>query len=278
MAGGLRTQIAARNIVRPHVRELTRGTTPGIIYTPGFKTHGNFIDASYRRICANPAWSARLAKAHTSKRQARATGPEETVREWCELDSANSSDALLMNIFCYPRVLTPKVCALLGVAPRSEPEFGYRPRVELERGLLDRTEIDLRLGSLLIEAKLTESDFQLAPIRLLQRYPSLDSVFDREALEMTRRGVRSYQLIRGVLAAEAEGANFCVLCDARRPDLVEAWYAIMRGRPQLPDAGPASSIDMAGAGTRPAANSFQLSRPEVRHFDGTINACSHNVA
>jgi hypothetical protein len=31
-----------------------------------------------------------------------------------------------------------------------------------------------------------------------------------------------------VLAAEAEAANFCVLCDARRPDLIEAWYAIMR--------------------------------------------------
>jgi hypothetical protein len=228
MAGSLRTVLAVRNLARSHPKELTRGTTPSVIYSPDAATHGNFIDASYRRICANPAWAARLAKAHTSKRQASRRGPDETVRPWCELDSANSSDALLMNVFCYPRVLTPRVCALLGVAAGDQPEFGYRPGVELERGLTDRTEIDMRLGSLLVEAKLTESDFQYAPMRLLERYPGFAEIFDREALEITRRGVRSYQLLRGVLAANAEGGTFCVLCDARRPDLVEAWYAVMR--------------------------------------------------
>ena len=38
----------------------------------------------------------------------------------------------------------------------------------------------------------------------------------------------SYQLIRNVLAAYALGLSLCVLLDARRPDLMEAWYAIMR--------------------------------------------------
>jgi hypothetical protein len=38
----------------------------------------------------------------------------------------------------------------------------------------------------------------------------------------------SYQLIRNVLAAHALGLSFCVLLDARRPDLIEAWYAVMR--------------------------------------------------
>jgi len=38
----------------------------------------------------------------------------------------------------------------------------------------------------------------------------------------------SYQLIRNVLAAHALGLSFCVILDARRPDLIEAWYAIMR--------------------------------------------------
>ena len=36
-----------------------------------------------------------------------------------------------------------------------------------------------------------------------------------------------YQLIRGTLAAYATDCSFCVFCDARRPDLVEAWYGIM---------------------------------------------------
>ena len=40
--------------------------------------------------------------------------------------------------------------------------------------------------------------------------------------------VRGYQLIRGVLAAHATGGSFCVLCDARRPDLIENWYSVMR--------------------------------------------------
>ena len=232
MAGSLRSDVAARNLARtilnrvPH--ELTRGATPGVIYAPAAASHGNFIDASYRRICANPVWAARLAKPHTAKRQARRSGPDETIRAWCELDTATSSDALLMNIFCYPRVLAPPLCALLGVEPTAEPEFGYHPRIELERKLKDRTEIDMRLGTLLVEAKLTESDFQCASMRLLERYPAFDNVFDRELLEVTRRGVHSYQLIRGVMAAHAEDARFCVLSDARRPDLAEAWYAVMR--------------------------------------------------
>ena len=38
----------------------------------------------------------------------------------------------------------------------------------------------------------------------------------------------SYQLIRGTLAAHATGAAFCVLLDARRADLIEAWYRVQQ--------------------------------------------------
>jgi hypothetical protein len=38
----------------------------------------------------------------------------------------------------------------------------------------------------------------------------------------------SHQLIRNVLAAHALKMAFCVLLDGRRPDLMEAWYAIMK--------------------------------------------------
>jgi hypothetical protein len=56
----------------------------------------------------------------------------------------------------------------------------------------------LKLGDLLIEAKLTEHDFQAAPIRLIERYSGLDEVFDIEALEVVHGTVHSYQLIRGI--------------------------------------------------------------------------------
>jgi hypothetical protein len=92
----------------------------------------------------------------------------------------------------------------------------------------------MRIGSLLVEAKLTEADSQFAPMRLVERYPGFDEIFDRDSLEVTRRGVRSYQLIRGVLATHSmtvetgKPARFCVLCDARRPDHLEAWFAVIR--------------------------------------------------
>jgi hypothetical protein len=38
----------------------------------------------------------------------------------------------------------------------------------------------------------------------------------------------SYQLIRNVLAAYDLGLSFCVLLDSRRPDLIEACFAVNR--------------------------------------------------
>ena len=226
---GLRGEVNARNLARAAdlQHELTRGSTPSVVYAPAGNAHGNFLDASYRRIMADPAWSKRLAKVHTAKRQARPAGEREEVRTWRELDAATSSDALLMNVFCYPRVLSRELCGLLGVTAGSRPEFGYKPRVPLVRSLVDASEIDMRLEGLMVEAKLTEADFQTAPMRLVERYLGFDEVFERDALEVGRQGVRSYQLIRGAMAAWASGQRYCVLCDERRPDLIDAWFAVM---------------------------------------------------
>src|SRR5947209_7099373 len=146
--------------------------------------HGNFHPASWTRICANPSWLRRLAKPHTAYRRSRALANW----PWKELDSASSSDALLMNIFCHPQVfdgttLTPAVAALLGVTPSAKPCFGINPRVPLHpnpmgRALPDRTEIDLQLNDLFVEAKLTETNFQNARPALIQRYRDLEAVFD----------------------------------------------------------------------------------------------------
>jgi hypothetical protein len=40
-------------------------------------------------------------------------------------------------------------------------------------------------------------------------------------------GYGGYQLIRNVLAAYAKGCSFCVVHDDRRPDLREAWFAVL---------------------------------------------------
>jgi hypothetical protein len=121
--------------------------------------HGNFYPASYRNICAHPQWARRLSKVHTASRKAsRITGCR-----WMELDCANSSDALPMNIFCYRRVLrNPAMSALLGIDAFEAPEFGFRPAIPLRNEKTDRTEVDMKIGNLLVEAKLTETDFQTA--------------------------------------------------------------------------------------------------------------------
>ena len=133
-------------------------------------------------------------------------------------------------------------------------------QLEEEDHLKDRTEIDLQLGKLFVEAKLTESNYQTASPRLIERYRDLETIFAVERLPSkiltpqthpssedfsdleeppmnprsptptsahSRTVIQGYQLIRNVLAAFAADASFCVLCDARRHDLIEIWYSIL---------------------------------------------------
>jgi len=121
----------------------------------------------------------------------------------------------------------PGVCGLLSIEGGLRPEFGFRPGTPLTGGKTDRTEIDMRLGDLLVEAKLTEGDFQRGPVRLLARYRDVDEVFDTERLRIANGSVESWQLVRGVLAAHALAGSFFVLCDSRRRDLMERWFEVM---------------------------------------------------
>src|ERR1700686_4183677 len=188
--------------------------------------HGNFMPASYKTIQSNPAMKRRLAKVHTLSHR---SFPRTDRGRWRELDTCTSSDALLMNVFCHPVISKRgRLAAHLGVEPESAPGFGYRARVPLANGKFDRTEVDLRFGNLLIEAKLTESDFQCAEKRTLMAYRDFTEIFDWEQLPQTQTHFASYQLLRNVLAAYALGCSFRLLVDARRPDLVDAWYAIMK--------------------------------------------------
>lgn len=226
-AADLRRELSQRNQLLastvPH--ESTIGDVPSILYRDTDGEHGNFIAASYRRICACPEWKLRLSKCYTASHQV----PRPKDRHRRELDCANSSDALLMNIFCYPGITRRKpVCQLLGIDPGEKPSFGVRTNMPCDGGLPDRTEIDMLLGHLLVEAKLTEADFQSARRELIGRYPGINEVFDISALPASRNGYHHYQLIRGVLAAHHWNRFFLLLCDGRRSDLMERWYLVLR--------------------------------------------------
>ncbi len=223
-----RAQHHAQSEALPH--SLSYGEAPVVCFAPyeyeETSRHGNFLPQSYRAILENPDWKRRLAKVHT---QGRRSLPVPDRGRWMELDSCVSSDALLMNIFCHPRVFQDgKMLALLGIDSSASLCFGYRARVPLLNGNFDRTEVDLRLGDLLIEAKLTEGDFQSARKSTLLAYRDFSDVFDIEQLPQTEDHYISYQLLRNVLAAHALQCSFCVLVDARRPDLIDAWYAVMK--------------------------------------------------
>ena len=226
-ASQLRQEVNARNVEYASSRGLSHISSYGqnavVVYEPGNFSHGNFLDASYRAILRNPGWTRRLGKIHTTA----AHHLPKADHRWKELDSCMSSDALLMNVFCHPGCLK-SVGSILGVQSHESPLFGFRARVPLANGQSDRTEVDMKLGSLLVESKLTESDFQTKAADVVEHYRDFQQVFDRRMLPKMGKKYSSYQLIRNVLAAHALGLSFCVILDARRPDLIEAWYAVMR--------------------------------------------------
>ena len=83
----LRRELSGRNLRLakgvPH--ESTYGAIPSVLYQELDGEHGNFLSASYRRICSSPDWSRRLKKCYTaSKKLARSA--DRTRRE---LDCAN---------------------------------------------------------------------------------------------------------------------------------------------------------------------------------------------
>lgn len=225
----LRRDLSRRNLAwaRHLEHETTFGETPSVVHcaqeTGG---HGNFLAASWRRIQARPAWRVRLEKRYTA--DARMARRHDRRRG--ELECATSSDALLMNLFCYPGLLRrPAITRLLGIDIGLLPSFGVRGRVPLASGATDRTEIDLRLGDVLLEAKLTETNFQTARPSLVRRYRDLDAVFDTDDLPRTAAGeFNSYQLIRNTLAAAAVAGRFAVVLDQRRYDLAERWFSVLR--------------------------------------------------
>lgn len=184
-ASQLRQELAARNRAYargwPHVESY--GAAPVIVYEPTGCRHGNFSDAAYAAILARPEWMRRFEKIHAQATRSLPKPQLDEKRRWRELDSSMSSDALLMNLFCAPEVAdSAAIRNALGVDGDALPEFGWKARVPLRNGRFDRTEVDMRFGGLLVEAKLTESDFQCREAAIVEAYRDFDEVFDRERL------------------------------------------------------------------------------------------------
>lgn len=183
-AGQLRLELGLRNRIwaRQHPHVESYGSTPVIVYAPEDGRHGNFYPAAYAAITARDEWMRRFDKIHAQGRSLPRSQFEPS-RRWRELDSSMSSDALLMNIFCTLGVAeSPALRHMMGIDTGDEPVFGWKARVPLNNGRVDRTEVDMRWGDLLVEAKLTESDLQCREARIVEAYRDLDKVFDRDML------------------------------------------------------------------------------------------------
>ena len=184
-ASQLRQELTLRNRAWApgHAHIESYGSSPVIVYAPEDGRHGNFFDAAYKAILARPQWMRRFDKVHAQAARSLPKPQLDATRRWRELDSSMSSDALLMNIVCTPPVAqSAALCNALGVDPYSDPIFGWKARVPLANGRFDRTEVDMRLGSLLVEAKLTEIGFQTRTAAIVESYRDFDAVFDRDRL------------------------------------------------------------------------------------------------
>ena len=202
------------------------GKPPTILFEPydDGRLHGNFLPATYRAILENSEWAPRLEKPHHQRSTALPADKKGNARE---LDSSNSSDALLMNVLCYPGVVdSPKIAQLFG-CDRLEPlSFGHRAQVPRTGKRVDRTEVDMRVADALVEAKLTEQDFTSKSRAHVETYGDFHSVFDASSLPQNAEKYHGYQLIRNVLAAHDSGSKFYLICDERRPDLIGRWEEV----------------------------------------------------
>ena len=171
----------------------------------------NFNPDSFRHIQQNQDWFKRTRKSH------------QNVKNALEMQSSNSSDALLMNVFCHPNIVKWQGLRNLLNVSEINPVFGFKARVTKNDGKGDTSEIDMVLGDLLIEAKLTEGDFTQKDASLVKEYDGLTEHFHEDFLSRQDNLVDNYQVLRNLLAAIQHSKQHVLLCDDRRPDLVRRY-------------------------------------------------------
>jgi len=193
---GIREQIRSRAEaaleVAPGSGYRSLGQNPTILFheLDGGASHGNFYTPAWTAIRASPEWAARLSKPHSQKRAL----PPQYQAAARELDSSNSSDALLMNCFCPPGA-SAIGAGVMGAEPLpATPQFGWNAHVALTDGTFNETEVDMRLGDTLVEAKLTEATFTEREKAHVLRYAAVAEVFSLDALPGDKVHFAGYQL------------------------------------------------------------------------------------
>jgi len=175
------------------------------------KIEAAFYPESFNAIRENINWYSRLQK------------PHQKIPGAMEMQSSNSSDALLMSVFCHPRLSSWKgVENVLGFRPEN-PTFGFNPLIEKQGTNGDKTEIDMLVGNYFVEAKLTEADFTEKTSVEVEKYKGFNQHFDVSCLSIHNDCYKNYQIIRNLLAAVQHNKQHMLLCDERRPDLVRSY-------------------------------------------------------
>lgn len=170
----------------------------------------SFHPDTFANICENSEYKKRLDKIHSN------------VPDYKEMQSSNSSDALLMNFFAHPKIKEWKSLRdLISINESDNIEFGWDPEFENEKNR--KSEIDMRIGDSIFEAKLTESDFTQKKIQVVLTYSDVESTIDLQSLTNDNI-VSNYQLIRNLLAAKKYNYKFNVLIDETRTDLIREFY------------------------------------------------------
>lgn len=184
-----------------------------------------FNDISYK--FHKESWNAILNTSNylsrTNKKHARVQTKKSGI---FEMQSSNSSDALAMNIFCHPSFKKWKgITNLFQVENITSVEFGFQAKVlktDQNQFTEDKTEVDVLINkNIIAECKLTEADFCVKEKQLVEQYSEFKNVFHTNLLKQTPTHYDNYQLIRNILAANQHNAQFVLICDMRRPDLVQ---------------------------------------------------------
>lgn len=217
-------QWATANSIPHH---LSLGHSPTVLppTAANRSSHASFHSDSLRAIAANATWANRLKKIN-----ARADAlPLEMRATPGELDSSSSSDALLMNCFCFPGAV-PRIMKGLGlwesIGSTALPEFGVKAKLPKTQNRQDATELDIKIGSYIFEAKLTGNDFTSRAVDHVREYTDFNAVFDDSASRVVDSEFTGHQLMRKALAAFHLNATLIVLVDQRRPDLLQEWWAV----------------------------------------------------
>ena len=170
----------------------------------------------------HPDTFANISKNNDFKK--RLDKPHSNVPNCKEMQSSNSSDALLMNFFAHPKIKEWKSLRdLVSINQSDNIEFGWNPTFSNETN--HKTEIDMKIGDSIFEAKLTEKDFTEKELRVVLAYSNIENIIDLRGLT-NNSVVSNYQLIRNLLTVDKYGCKFNLLIDETRIDLIREFYKV----------------------------------------------------